>query len=121
MKTKRELTFEKINPDDPIPKATFVLDNNINIFANFMPPGRHFFYFVLQDGTIILNPSYQIVRFKTTNIFMNQVVVKPRMDEFDSVNVIRGADEEEAIFIKDRSIFRDYKDDTKGYLRKCFD
>jgi hypothetical protein len=86
-----------------------------------MPPGRHFFYFVLQDGTIILNPSYQIVRFKTTNIFMNQVVVKPRMDEFDSVNVIRGADEEEAIFIKDRSIFRDYKDDTKGYLRKCFD
>ena len=52
---------------------------------------------------------------------MNQVVVKPRMDEFDSVNVIRGADEEEAIFIKDRSIFRDYKDDTKGYLRKCFD
>jgi len=27
MKTKRELIFEKLNPDEPIPKATFVLDN----------------------------------------------------------------------------------------------
>jgi len=47
MKTKRELTFEKLNPDEPIPKATFVLDNQTRIFANYIAPGTHYFYFVI--------------------------------------------------------------------------
>jgi len=47
MKTKRELTFEKLNPEEPIPKATFVLDNITKIFSNFVPPGTHYFYFVV--------------------------------------------------------------------------
>ena len=46
LKTKRELTFEKLNPEEPIPKATFVLDNHIKIFSNYVPPGTHYFYFV---------------------------------------------------------------------------
>jgi len=29
MKSKRDLTFEKMNPDEPIPKSVFVLDNHI--------------------------------------------------------------------------------------------
>lgn len=56
LKTKRELTFEKLNPDEPIPKATFVLDNWIKIFANYVPPGLHYFYFVYEEGKIFLSP-----------------------------------------------------------------
>merc|ERR1712087_587746 len=29
--------------------------------------------------------------------------------------------DEEAIFMKDRSVFRDYREDTPAFLRKCFD
>lgn len=46
MKTKRELVFEKLNPDEPIPKATFVLDNVVQLYTNYVAPGPHFFYFV---------------------------------------------------------------------------
>lgn len=47
--------------------------------------------------------------------------MRPRLQDFDSVNVVRGGDEEEQIFIKDRSIFRDFKDDNKFSLKKAFD
>jgi hypothetical protein len=46
MKSKRELIFEKLNPDEPIPKATFVLDNVVMLYCNYVAPGPHFFYFV---------------------------------------------------------------------------
>jgi len=121
LKTQRELTMEKINPDEPIPKSVFVLDNLIHLHANYMPPGKHYFYFVKEEGTIILSPKYQIVRFKSTNVLLNQVTVRPRVFDFDAVNVVRGGDDEQEIFLKDKSVFRDFKDDTKIYLRKCFD
>jgi hypothetical protein len=121
LKTKRELTFEKLNPDEPIPKATFVLDNHIFLYANYVPPGKHYFYFVQHEGEIIMSPSHPIVRFRETNICMNTIYVAPRIMDFDSVNIVKGGDDEEVVFIKDRSVFKDYKDDTKAYLRKCFD
>ena len=74
MKTKRELVFEKLNPDEPIPKATFVLDNIVQLYSNYDAPGTHFFYFVKQNGTIFLSPKYDVVRFKTTNIFLNRII-----------------------------------------------
>ena len=43
------------------------------------------------------------------------------MVEFDAVNIVKGGDDEEVVFLKDRSIFKDYKDDTKVHLKKCFD
>ena len=88
LKTQRELTMEKINPDEPIPKSVFVLDNLIHLHANYMPPGKHYFYFVKEEGTIILSPKYQIVRFKSTNVLLNQVTVRPRVYDFDAVNVV---------------------------------
>ena len=94
LKTQRELTMEKINPDEPIPKSVFVLDNLIHLHANYMPPGKHYFYFVKEEGTIILSPKYQIVRFKSTNVLLNQVTVRPRVFDFDAVNVVRGGDDE---------------------------
>ena len=61
------------------------------------------------------------MRFKATNVFLNQVTVRPRIYDFDAVNVVRGGDDEEQIFLKDKSVFRDFRDDTKMYLKKCFD
>lgn len=43
------------------------------------------------------------------------------MFDFDSVQVVKGGDEEAEVFMKDRSVFRDFKDDNKSYLRKCFE
>lgn len=93
MKTKRELIFEKLNPDEPIPKATFVLDNIVQLYANYIPPGAHFFYFVKQDGTIFLSPKYDVVRFKTTKIFLNRIVQLPRKFDFDTVHAVKGGDD----------------------------
>ena len=121
LKSKRELTFEKLNPDEPIPKATFVLDNQTFLYANYVAPGKHHFYFVAEEGSIILSPNYQLVRFKETNVFFNQIEIKPLSIEFDAVNIVKGGDDDEVVFLKDRSIFRDYKDDTKPYLKKCFE
>ena len=121
LKTKRALTFEKMNPDEPIPKAIFVLDNNIFLYSNYVPPGTHYFYFVNELGNIVLSPTYQIVRFKETNVYMNSISVQPLNTEFDSVHVVKGGYEEEVVFIKDRSVFKDFKDDTKVYLKTCFD
>ena len=105
MKSKRELTFEKLMPDDAIPKATFVLDNVIRLYANYFPPGQHFFYFVWEDGKIFLSPNYDICRFKTTNIFLNRIEVKPRIMDFDAVYIVKGGDEDEAVFLLSVSAF----------------
>lgn len=90
LKTQRELTFEKINPEDPIPKQVFVMDNIIQLYANFMTPGRHYFYFVKSENTIVLSPNYEIIRFKTTNVFLNSVIVKPNIYEYDQIALVKG-------------------------------
>jgi hypothetical protein len=121
MKTLRQLTFEKLNPGEPIPKRTFVLDNKVLLHANYMPPGEHYFYFIKADGTIVLAPTYQVCRLKTTNVFLNRITINPRVFEFDTVNVVKFGDEEEQVFLKDKSVFRDYRDDNRAWLKKCFD
>ena len=84
------MTFEKINPEDPIPKQVFVMDNIIQLYANFMTPGRHYFYFVKSENTIVLSPNYEIIRFKTTNVFLNSVIVKPNIYEYDQIALVKG-------------------------------
>ena len=37
------------------------------------------------------------------------------------MHAVKGGDDQEEVFIKDRSVFRDYRDDTKPFLRKCFE
>jgi len=43
------------------------------------------------------------------------------MYDFDTVYVSKGAEDEEVVFMKDRSVFKDFRDDTKPFLRKCFE
>ena len=55
-----------------------------------MTPGRHYFYFVKTENTIVLSPNYEIVRFKTTNVFLNSVIVKPNIIEYDQIAMVKG-------------------------------
>ena len=86
-----------------------------------VPPGVHYFYFVRERGTIFLSPHYEVVRFKTTSIFLNRVLVGKRLEDVDTVHQAKDDDIEEPVFMKDRSVFRDYREDTQAFLKKCFD
>ena len=81
----------------------------------------HFFYFVRDKGTIFLSPQHEIVRFKSTNVFLNRVKVSRRLDDIETVHQAKDGEEDEAVFMKDRSEFRDYREDTEAHLRKMFD
>lgn len=47
-------------------------------YTNYIPTGKHFFYFMYQDQYIFLSPRYDIVRFKGSNVFLNKVTIKER-------------------------------------------
>lgn len=68
-----------------------------------------------------MSPQYEVVRFKSTNIFLNRVIVGKRYEDMEKVHVAKDGDEEEEVFIKDRSVFRDFKEDTQGHLMKSFE
>ena len=114
MKTLRTLHLEKyaINDED-IPKEIFLYDNITSIYANMVPPGRHFFYLCKEKGSIFLSPNNEIVRFKKTNVFLNSIVIEPKLEAgLDSVFIAETQGEEEAVFMKDKSVFADWREDT---------
>lgn len=110
MKTLRTLNLEKfpLNEDDAVPKHVFLLDNTVVLYANMVPPGTHYFYFVKDRGSIFLSPKYDVIRFKNTNVFLNRIIVKRRIKDLDTVHIARDEDDLEAVFMKDRSVFRDF-------------
>ena len=115
MKTIRTLHLERYGPmeDDDIPEHLFTFDDKILIWANMVPPGQHFFYFAKEKNEIFLSPRFPVVRFKQTNIYFNRIVVKPRIEEMNyTVHTAKARAEEEDIFNKDRSVFRNYIEDT---------
>jgi hypothetical protein len=97
------------------------MDNTIAIYASMVPPGTHYFYLVRDRGRIFLSPHYDVIRFKNTKIFMNRIIVTKRLEEMQTIFQARAGDEDEAVFMKDRSVFRDYREDTHPYLKKCFE
>ena len=86
-----------------------------------VPPGDHYFYFVRDRGHMFLSPNYEVVRFKSTNVFLNRISVTKRLEDVETVHVAKDGEEEEPVFMKDRSVFRDYREDTHGFLRKAFE
>ena len=108
-------------PVEDIPKQVFTLDNVLSMCAGMVPPGQHFFYFVRNKGTIFLSPKHEIVRFKSTNVFLNRVRVYQRLEDIETVHQAKDGEEDEAVFMKDRSVFRDYRDQNEGFLSKMFD
>ena len=55
-------------------------EENIIRHVDFMPPGKHFFYFVYKNEYVFLSPNYDVVRFKGSSALVNTLVVKPRQD-----------------------------------------
>ena len=124
MKTLRTLNLERFpmdTPEDEIPKQMLLLDNQVALYAQMVPPGDHYFYFVRDRGHMFLSPNYEVIRFKSTNIFLNRVSVTKRLEDVETVHVAKDGEEEEPVFMKDRSVFRDYREDTHTFLRKCFE
>ena len=70
---------------------------------------------------MFLSPRFEIVRFKQTNVYLNRIEVKPRVSALDMVYIAKQQDEGEDVFMKDRSIFKDFKDDDITHLRACFE
>jgi len=97
------------------------MDDRVFLCAGMVPPGVHYFYFVRSHGTIFLSPNYEVVRFKTTNVFLNRIEVSKRLEDFEYVHEAKDGEEEEAVFMKDRSVFKDYREDTQSFLLKCFE
>lgn len=118
MKTLRTLNLEKypVFDEEAVPKHVFMLDNTVLLYGNMVPPGTHFFYFVKDRGNIFLSPKYDVVRFKNTNIFLNRIIVKRRIKDLDTVHIDRKNDDDEAVFMKDRSVFREFIENTPARL-----
>ena len=124
MKTMRTLTLERFpmdTPEEEIPRQMLMLDNQVALYASMVPPGDHYFYFVRDRGHMFLSPNYEVVRFKSTNVFLNRISVTKRLEDVETVHVAKDGEEEEPVFMKDRSVFRDYREDTHGFLRKAFE
>ena len=122
LKTNRAINLEKYPVyDEDIPREIFQLDNSIAVYANMVPPGQHFFYLCQQKGRIFLSPRYEIVKFKKTNVYLNRIIIKNRLEDIDTVHIAKDALDEELIFMKDRSVFKDFRDDTNQHIQKCFE
>lgn len=67
-----------------------------------------------------MSPKYEIVRFKSTNIFLNRVKVSKRNEDIETVHQARDGEDDEAVFMKDRSVFKLYNEDSNKHLMKCF-
>ena len=110
MKTEKQLGLEKYALEDKdIPKEIFVKDNEIALYGSMVPPGQHFFFLCFEKSTMFLSSKHEVVRFKNTNIYLNRIIVKPRLeDTLNTVFVTKGVEEEAEQFLKDRSVFASF-------------
>ena len=67
--------------------------------AAMAPPGQHFFYFVREKGSIFLSPKHEVVRFKSTNIFLNRVKISKRLDDLEAIHQAKDGEEDEEVKI----------------------
>lgn len=75
-----------------------------------------------EKGTIFLSPKHDIVRFKTTNVYLNRIKVSKRLDDIETVHQAKDGEEDEAVFYKDRSVFKEYREKNhEPTLKKMFD
>lgn len=91
---------------------------NVIQHSQYIPPGRHFIYFIYNRKHVFLSPAHPIVRFKGTRVFLNQVTVTQRAaDELKKVTIERKEPEDDAnVFNRERSVFCTYQEDTPDFL-----
>jgi hypothetical protein len=97
-------------------------DDNTIMLSLFIPPGKHFFYFIYQNSFIFLSPSHPVVRFKGTNVFLNSIEVKERKAELQQVTLDRNVYVAESQkFKKEMSVWKTFKEDDEEMMKKCLD
>ena len=94
---------------EPAPPSILNVDNVSLCYANFVAPGPHYFYFVQGKNRVFLSPNYEAVRFKETNVFLNRIILKPKIHEFESVFTLKEGLEDEELFLIDHSVFAKYE------------
>ena len=88
-------------------------------YTNYLPPGRHYFYYIQRNDHIFLSPKYDIVRFKGSNVFLNTVRISERTKELVQVTLGRNVYTTEAAkFNKAKSVWKDFQEDTDEFLWK---
>ena len=77
---------------------------------------------ISQNQFTFLCPRYDIVRFKGTNVFLNTLTVKARSQPLAQFALKRQLYEAERVrFIKERSVWRDFDEDTPDKLAKMLE
>jgi hypothetical protein len=95
-------------------------DDNIIKFTSYMPPGKHFFYFIYKNEYVFLSPNYDVVRFKGSNALVNTLNIAERINKLDLVTLGRNIyGKEDAKFNKDKSVWKTYLEDEPDHLDKC--
>ena len=52
---------------------------------------------------------------------MNRITVNPRFAALDNVYIAKHNDDDEQVFMKDRSVFKDYREDDEKFLKECYE
>lgn len=126
MKTVHEIKMEAKHGDslidhireNPGSKECEKPSHNILQATQIIPPGRHFFYFIYDRKSIFLSPTYSIVRFKDTSVFLNEIVVEQRESELKRVTLERKIDNvETGEFKRERSVFKTYQEDCDDLVK----
>ena len=95
---------------------------NLFQYVNFIPSGKHYFYFIKKGKYFCLSDKYAVRKFKNTNLFMNEITVARREWVISEVKQ-RGqnGNENENKFEKAKSVFRLFKEDNDESLRRMFE
>ena len=105
-------------------------DSKIHKLSLFMKPGRHHFFFVRKGKTFMLSQEYDTETYKETNLKMNYIDVEQRGWRINAPPVNRDdewkdmideSDDEEEVFDKAKSVFKNFKTDTEALLRRSFE
>ena len=68
---RKQEDIEKFLAKDPSKRTGKKAADNVISYCQYLPPGKHFFYYIYKADYIFLSPKYDIVRFKGTNLFLN--------------------------------------------------
>ena len=95
---------------------------NLFKFTNFLPSGKHFFYFIRAGKYYALSDKFAVRRFKGTNLYMNEIIVQKRewaIAEVQPRN--KDALDPNYNFAKDKSIFKGFKEEDEDMIRRMFE
>lgn len=89
---------------------------------NFLPSGKHYFYFIKNGKFFCISNKFEVVRFKETNLYMNMLDIKERQWKITELKHMEedNADSSQK-FNKNKSVFRNFRDDSEESLKKMFE